>query len=94
MARTRVWIGSQGPYYFDDTDQFALRTEGQIYLATTPTSDNHGVRLTDLGNLTGDIMVGTNHKVFLTDDKSVYLTCSGSYVRIIANGRRVAEWHL
>ena len=57
MARIEYWVGSKGPFFFDSAEVYpdgsgivlqAIRSEGTIYLAATPSLDNHVIRLVDL----------------------------------------------
>lgn len=57
MAVKQVWIGSFGPYPYDDAEfmpgsttqlQTALRTGGQLEVAEAPSAVNHVVRKEDL----------------------------------------------
>ena len=61
MARKKVYIGSVGPYLYDDAksiddpdgdfageDNRALVTDGQLFVEQAPTADEEVVRLADL----------------------------------------------
>lgn len=63
MALQKFYIGTHGPYYYDDTDDIsdvdgdfpgetreALSTTGQFYVETTPTEDTHVLRKIDLND--------------------------------------------
>lgn len=62
MAERKVYIGSVGPFLYDDAElvddpdgdwagetQEAFITDGQGKVGTTPSEDHHIVRLEDLG---------------------------------------------
>lgn len=64
MVQRRVWLGSTGPFFYDDavdllsvgalpagTDQHAIVTEGQLYVNTAPTASQHVARRMDLLDL-------------------------------------------
>jgi len=60
MAQKRFWIGSLGPFFYDDTDalhdpdgvisdtQKTVYSEGQVHIDEAPTEDNHVLRKKDL----------------------------------------------
>ena len=48
MATKEVSIHSVGPFPYDDTLWYALKTDGQEWIGTAPTIAQHVVRLTDL----------------------------------------------
>lgn len=57
MAEVEFWLGSVGPFLYDDTDDYGdgtadsmstLRTSGQIKVTGTPAESGHVVRLEDL----------------------------------------------
>lgn len=51
MARKKYWIGSRGPFYYDDaTRGVALETDGQLKIDTAPTDAGHVVRKSDLSS--------------------------------------------
>lgn len=65
MATKRVWMGSVGPFEYDDTDQYdpengdtttlaGVRVEGNIWLDDTPTDPTHAARV---GNVTDAVDV-------------------------------------
>ena len=70
MAKKAFWIGTTGPFYFDDaelqqdtgallpagTNQAAIITDGQLQVLTAPVLDTEVLRLEDVGVNTGDIV--------------------------------------
>ncbi len=71
MAERRVWIGSVGPFLFDDADnlydetespigkQRGVRTDSSIAAAQKPTNDDEVIRMEDVGDgsvVNGDII--------------------------------------
>ena len=48
MATKEVRIHSIGPFPYDDTLWYALKTDGQMYAGGAPTIDQHVIRLVDL----------------------------------------------
>ena len=72
MTIRRVWLGSTGPFLFDDSvlyndidgvispdNQQAIATDGQILVQTAPYSDYHVVRKVELDNLGVILGLGT-----------------------------------
>ena len=68
MTIRRVWLGSTGPFLFDDSvlyideagviapdNQCAIATDGQIVVQNAPTSPVHVIRKQDLDDAIGDI---------------------------------------
>lgn len=53
MARKRYWLGSRGPFFFDDAGDraYGVETEGQIKVDTAPSAQEEVLRLADLGTL-------------------------------------------
>lgn len=64
MAEKKFYIGTHGPYFYDDADAIddpdgdfagldrtAFATQGQLYVATSPTEDQHVLRKIDIGGL-------------------------------------------
>ena len=70
MAKKAFWVGTTGPFYFDDdepqqdasgtllvgTNQAAIITEGQLRVLTAPVFDDEVLRLEDVGVNTGDVV--------------------------------------
>lgn len=48
MAEQQVWLGSVGPFLYDDAAFFAVRTSGQLRVDTAPTLGTHVLRRDDL----------------------------------------------
>ena len=64
MAIKEVWIGSVGPYLYDDAAFHGIHTDGQLLVETAPTDANHVARQTDVGGLSAidaDYLVKTAH---------------------------------
>lgn len=51
MAEQQVWLGSVGPFLYDDASFFAIRTTGQQRVDTAPTADTHVLRRMDLASM-------------------------------------------
>ena len=111
MALKKVYIGSVGPFLYDDEDTIddvdgdftdltrkGIVTDDQIYVGTAPTSDDHVVRLTDVGATilnkyiieTGDnIVIGTNEQTLLIEKCTISgtgsLTINGTGILAILN---------
>jgi len=64
MTIQKVYVGSVGPFLYDDTDPIndadgdfasedcnAISSNGQLLVEGTPTNPNHAVRLQDLSNM-------------------------------------------
>ena len=68
MAKKKVWIGSVGPYVYDDVNTYAdavgqvgLRTEGKMLSEGVPTNPDDVIRLSDIG---GAVTVPESHAFF------------------------------
>lgn len=79
MATKRYWVGSTGPFLYDDAHFYAdsvllraFRTEGQIEIDEEPTEDTHGVRLIDVDSIVGIVNVAD------IDDPSSELSTKGA----------------
>ena len=72
MTIRKVWLGSTGPFLFDDSilyideegviapdNQQAIATNGQIVVQSPPTSDVHVVRKIELDNIATTLNLGT-----------------------------------
>lgn len=66
MAEKLVYVGNRGPYGYDDEDHYAddgdipvvgLRTDGQLWVETPATLDNHVVRKDDLDTAIGNLVL-------------------------------------
>lgn len=62
MAEKKLYIGGHGPFLYDDDanvddpdgdfageTQDGFQTDGQVYVGTAPTKDEHVARLADIG---------------------------------------------
>lgn len=78
MATKYVNIQSVGPFNYDDTLWYALKTDGQQFVGTAPTIDQNVVRLVDLiayartyavafTAVTSVTILGTTHGLAKTD---------------------------
>ena len=78
MATKYVNIQSVGPFNYDDTLWYALKTDGQQFVGTAPLIDENVVRLVDLAAyaktyseaftaVTSITILGTTHKITKTD---------------------------
>ena len=69
MARKKYYIGSLGPFFYDDAkaiddpdgdfageDNKAIVTDGQFYVGTAPTDNQHVLRKADVGTAAGDVI--------------------------------------
>jgi len=67
MAIRKVYIGSIGPFLYDDSNPIddpdfpaenykGLVTDGHLYVKETPTDDKHVLRKEDIGGITGDVV--------------------------------------
>jgi len=64
MAIKRVWLGSVGPFLYDDAGTYedgvlnrALRTEGQLQIDSEPIVDKNALRLMDIDYVVGIVEV-------------------------------------
>lgn len=78
MATKEVTIHSIGPFPYDDTVHYALKTTGQVFVGTAPTIANHVVRQADMGvhpkryaeaftSVTSVTILGTAHGLATAD---------------------------
>ncbi len=67
MAIKKVYIGSVGPFLYDDANSIddpdfpaenykGLITDGHLYVGGTPTDDKHVLRKEDIGDITGNVV--------------------------------------
>ncbi len=82
MARKKYWVGSQGPYFYDDTDdvhdpdgaitekQSGIVSEGVIKSLEAPVANEDVVRLDDLDGDITNLMrkKRTNRTIIVTDN--------------------------
>ena len=78
MATKEVTIHSVGPFPYDDTVYYAVKTSGQMFVETAPTIDQHVVRQADMGvrpkryveaftSVTSVTILGTTHGLATAD---------------------------
>ena len=78
MAEREFYIGTSGPYFYDDTDtdanlRYAINTDGQLNITGAPAADAEAVRLQDLN---GRVFTAT--EVADIDDPSAELLLIGT----------------
>ncbi len=81
MAIIKYWMGSHGPFFYDDADTYpdaepvvALRTEGRLRVDEAPVDPNHAVRLGDVSSLLAYL------------DQAVLTTSSPTFVTVKLTG--------
>lgn len=79
MALREYYLGTVGPFYYDDTDTYdddplinhcALRTPQQLYIGTAPVGDKQVVRLEDLNTELGNY-IAADGSIDLTGNLNV-----------------------
>jgi len=89
MARKRYYIGSTGPYLYDDSHTFddgrameALRTEGQLVVDEAPSENGNVWRLHDMLLFLAQNVLPTEGQIVVTDngDGSITLSLSSNLV--------------
>lgn len=100
MTMRRVWLGSTGPFLFDDSvlyndidgviapdNQQAIATDGQILVQTAPSSDYHVVRKVELDNLSSIIGLGT-----MAYQNANAVSISGGIIQLTASSTVGGLW--
>lgn len=97
MAQQLYWLGSQGPFYFDDSltvgesvlPERALTTESQIYLGTAPSANENAVRKGDLtGAGIGTVVIPNGSALVLkgpSGKPDLYLRWDGDVLRALVS---------
>ena len=107
MAKKSFWIGTTGPFYFDDaepqqdvsgtlpvgTNQAAIITEGQMRVLTAPVLDDEVLRLDDVGVNTGDVVgpVSATNEAVVRFDGTTGKRTQNSVVTIDDSGNIVTS---
>lgn len=91
MARKKYYLGDFGPYFYDPDIEYsdpdgdfdgsfrvALKTDGVISAAGTPTEDNDLVRLQDLTGVSGGV-TGS----FISQDGKIVVITNGIIVGLL-----------
>lgn len=98
MALQRIWIGSIGPYLYDDSAPYpnesgifvrGVRSTGQLQIdeAADPTIDEHVIRVKDLtGTGIGDIVVPIGYRLKFLGTPSYEMLWDGTYLVHIVGG--------
>lgn len=91
MAVREYYIGTVGPFYYDDTDTYdddpaihhcALRTPQQLYIGTAPIGDKQVVRLEDLVTA----LIGYIEKALLTEKGDIIYASAVATPAALAHG--------
>lgn len=91
MALREFYLGTVGPFYYDDTDTYdddpaihhcALRTPQQLYIGTAPIGDKQVVRLEDLVTA----LIGYIEKALLTEKGDIIYASAVATPAALAHG--------